>query len=108
MNNLEKRIKAAMGEIYADLLIKNAQVINVFSGEIQKTDVAVFQGMIAGFGRYKAKKTIDIRGMYLSPGLIDRHVHIASSIVLPLEFAKGVVPLGTTTVDRKSTRLNSS
>ena len=87
-----------MGEIYADLLIKNAQVINVFSGEIQKTDVAVFQGMIAGFGRYKAKKTIDIRGMYLSPGLIDGHVHIESSMVLPLEFAKGVVPLGTTTV----------
>ena len=98
MINLEKRIKAAMGEIYADLLIKNAQVINVFSGEIQKTDVAVFQGMIAGFGRYKAKKTIDIRGMYLSPGLIDGHVHIESSMVLPLEFAKGVVPLGTTTV----------
>ncbi len=87
-----------MGEIYADLLIKNAQVINVFSGEIQKTDVAIFQGMIIGFGRYKAKKVIDIRGMYLSPGLIDGHVHIESSMVLPLEFAKGVVPLGTTTV----------
>ncbi|OGW13165.1 MAG: adenine deaminase [Nitrospinae bacterium RIFCSPLOWO2_12_39_16] len=98
MINLEKRIKAAMGEIYADLLIKNAQVINVFSGEIQKTDVAVFQGMIAGFGRYKAKKTIDIRGMYLSPGLIDGHVHIESSMVLPIEFATGVAPLGTTTV----------
>ena len=98
MNNLEKRIKAAMGEIYADLLIKNAQVINVFSGEIQKTDVAVFHGMIAGFGRYKAKKTIDIRGMYLSPGLIDGHVHIESSMVLPIEFATGVAPLGTTTV----------
>ena len=98
MINLEKRIKAARGEIYADLLIKNAQVINVFSGEIQKTDVAVFQGMIVGFGRYKAKKTIDIKGMYLSPGLIDGHVHIESSLVLPLEFARGVVPLGTTTV----------
>lgn len=98
MSGLEKRIKAAMGEIYADLLIKNAQVINVFSGEIQKTDVAIFQGMIVGFGRYKAKKTIDIRGMYLSPGLIDGHVHIESSMVLPLEFAKGIVPLGTTTV----------
>ena len=98
MINLEKRIKAAMGEIYADLLIKNAQVINVFSGEIQKTDVAIFQGMIAGFGRYKAKKTIDIHGMYLAPGLIDGHVHIESSMVLPHEFAKAVVPLGTTTV----------
>ncbi|MBI3582630.1 MAG: adenine deaminase [Nitrospinae bacterium] len=96
--SLGERIKAASGEIYADLLIKNAQVINVFSGEIQKTDVAVFQGMIAGFGRYKAKKTIDVRGMYLSPGLIDGHVHIESSMVLPIEFAKGVVPLGTTTV----------
>lgn len=98
MISLGDRIKAARGEIYADLLIKNAQVINVFSGEIQKTDVAVFQGMIAGFGRYKAKKTIDIRGMYLSPGLIDGHVHIESSMVLPLEFAKGIVPLGTTIV----------
>ena len=95
MISLGERIKAAMGEVYADLLIKNVQVINVFSGEIQKTDVAVFQGMIAGFGRYKAKKTIDIRGMYLSPGLIDGHVHIESSMVLPLEFAKGVVPFFT-------------
>jgi adenine deaminase len=98
MASLEGRIKAAMGEVNADLLIKNAQVINVFSGEIQKTDVAVFDGIVAGFGKYKAKKTIDIKGMYLSPGLIDGHVHIESSMVVPSEFAKAVVPLGTTTV----------
>lgn len=97
MANLEKRIRVAMEE-GADLLIRNARVVNVFSGEIIRTDVAIFQGIIVGFGKYRAKETIDIHGMYLSPGLIDGHVHIESSMVLPSEFAKGVVPSGTTTV----------
>ncbi|MBI3814055.1 MAG: adenine deaminase [Nitrospinae bacterium] len=98
MKTLEQRIKVAKGEERADLLIKNARVVNVFSGEIIETDVAVFQGMIAGFGRYKARKTLNIRGMYLCPGFIDGHVHIESSMVLPAEFARAVVPSGTTAV----------
>jgi adenine deaminase len=98
MKTLEQRIKVAAGEERADLLIKNARVVNVFSGRIIETDVAVFQGMIAGFGRYKAGKTLNIRGMYLCPGFIDGHVHIESSMVLPAEFARAVVPSGTTAV----------
>lgn len=98
MKALEQRIKVAAGEERADLLIKNARVVNVFSGEIIETDVAVFQGIIAGFGRYKARETLNIRGMSLCPGFIDGHVHIESSMVLPSEFARAVVPSGTTAV----------
>ncbi|MEK6589919.1 MAG: adenine deaminase [Nitrospinota bacterium] len=98
MLSLDKRIKVARGEEDADLLIKNARVVNVFSGETYKTDVAVFQGMIAGLGNYRARETINIHGMYLCPGLIDGHMHMESSMALPSEFARGVVPSGTTSV----------
>src|SRR4030066_2386641 len=82
----------------ADLLIKNARVVNVFSGEIEKKDVAIFDGVVVGFGDYEAKKTIDIKGDFLCPGLIDGHVHIESSMVTLPEFARAILPHGTTTV----------
>jgi adenine deaminase len=98
MTTLKERIRIASGEGEADLLIKNGRVVNVFSGEIEKKDVAIFGGMIIGFGDYQAKEIIDVKGDFLCPGLIDGHVHIESSMVTIPEFARAVLPNGTTTV----------
>jgi len=98
MTNLGKMIKIARGDAIADLLLKNARIVNVLSGDIHEGDVAVADGMIVGFGDYEARQVIDIDGLYLSPGLIDGHIHLESTMVTPFEFAKSVVPLGTTTV----------
>lgn len=95
---LEERIRIASGEGRVDLLIKNGRVVDVFSGEIEKKDVAIFGGVIVGFGDYQARKTIDVKGDFLCPGLIDGHVHIESSMVTIPEFARSVLPNGTTTV----------
>jgi adenine deaminase len=98
MASLEERIRVALGERKADLLIKNGKVINVFSGEIEKKDVAIFDGVVVGFGDYESRKTIDVNGDFLCPGLIDSHVHIESSMVTIPEFARAVLPNGTTSV----------
>lgn len=96
---LEDIIKTAKAEVEADLVIKNANIINVFSEEIYKADVAIKDGIIAGIGSgYKGIKEIDVEGKYISPAFIDGHVHIESSMLLPSEFAKMVVPSGTTTI----------
>ena len=98
MASLEERIRVASGEGKVDLLIKNGRVVDVFSGEIEKKDVAIFGGVIVGFGDYPAREIIDVKGDFLCPGLIDGHVHIESSMVTVPEFARAVVPNGTTTV----------
>lgn len=98
MLNLERKIKVAHGEEPADLLLKNARVVNVFSGDIHLTHVAIAQGLIVGLGDYRAHKEIDLEKSYLSPGFIDGHIHLESTMVAPAEFAKVVVPRGTTTV----------
>lgn len=91
-------LAAARGEQPADLLLRNARAVNVFSGEIEETDVALHQGRIAGVGTgYTAAQTVDLHGAYLAPGLIDAHVHIESSLCLPGQFAAAVVPRGVTT-----------
>jgi len=95
---LKERIRIASGEGEADLLIKNGRVVNVFSGEIEKKEVAIFGGVVIGFGDYKAREIIDVNGDFLCPGLIDGHVHIESSMVTIPEFARAVLPNGTTTV----------
>jgi adenine deaminase len=95
---LKERIRIASGEGEADLLIKNGKVVNVFSGEIEKKDVAIFGGVIVGFGDYRAKEVIDVKGDFIGPGLVDGHVHIESSMVTLPEFARAVLPHGTTTV----------
>ena len=95
----EKLIKIAKGEEIADLVIKNANLVNVFNDEIKITDIAVYEGRIAGIGQgYKGKKEIDVNGSYVTPAFIDGHIHIESSMCLPKEFAKAVVPEGTVTV----------
>jgi len=99
MKNLEHFIKVAKGEEKAQLVLKNAKVFYSFTGEFVKSDIAVENGYIAGTGRnYKGKKEIDLSGYLITPGFIDGHIHIESSMLSPLEFAKAVVPLGTTTV----------
>jgi len=98
MATLSDAIRVASGKGKADLLIRNGRLVNVFSGQIERTDVAVWNGIIIGLGDYEARKVIDIEGSFLCPGLIDGHVHIESSMVTIPEFARAVVPHGTTTV----------
>ena len=98
VEDLKKEIDITLNKTKIDLLIKNVKLINTFSGDIYKTDIAVHNGKIAGFGEYRAKNVIDARGMFASPGFIDGHVHIESSMVKIPEFAKVVLPCGTTSV----------
>ena len=96
--DLKEIIRVADGREKADLLLKNAKVVNVFSGEIAEDHVAILKDRIVGFGKYSAHKTIDLEGKYICPGLIDGHVHIESSLLSVPEYARAVVPSGTTTV----------
>jgi len=98
MVSLKEKIRTASGDGVADLLIKNGRVVDVFSGQIERKDVAIFGGMIVGFGDYRAREMIDVRGDFLCPGLIDGHVHLESSMVTVPEFARAVLPKGTTSV----------
>jgi len=91
-------IKVASGVKEADLVLKNAMVVNVFTAEIELSDIAISDGRIAGIGQYHGLVEIDLLGAYVAPGLIDGHVHIESSMLVPHEFAKLVMPFGTTTV----------
>src|SRR5512138_3852912 len=96
--DLATLVRHARGDAPADLLLRNARVVNVFTGEIDRTNVAISRSRIIGLGEYEAAEVIDLDGAYLSPGFIDAHVHIESSMVPPGEFARAVVPRGTTTV----------
>jgi adenine deaminase len=91
-------IRVARGDAPADTVLKNARLVNVRSGEIHDADIAIYGGRIAGFGDYEAEETVDLQGRYVCPGLIDAHVHIESSMVTVPEFARAVVPRGTTGV----------
>ncbi len=94
---LGKRIAAARaGE--PDFVLKNANVVNVFTEEIIPCDVAVLQGVIIGLGEYSCAHSYDCKGAYLCPGFIDSHMHIESSMSIPSEFARIVLPFGTTSV----------
>ena len=92
-------IRVARGEIPADLVLRNTQVINTVTGSIERADVAVHGGLIAGVGRYEeAAECVDLDGDYLLPGLIDGHTHIESSMLHPARYAEAVVPRGTLTL----------
>jgi adenine deaminase len=95
---LKKIIRSAHGEDPADLLIKNARIVNVFSGQVTKSDLAIAGGHIIGFHADSAKKTVDLGGRWIAPGFIDAHVHIESAMTCITEFARTVLPHGTTTV----------
>lgn len=92
-------INVARGFEKADLVIKNANIVNVLSEEIHKADIAIVDGIIAGIGEnYSGEKEIDIQGAYVTPSFIDGHVHLESTMMLPSELAKVALPAGTTTV----------
>ncbi len=91
-------IAIARGEISASLVIKNAQIINVFTKDIDYGDLAIEDGLIIGIGKYKGEVELDYSGYYLAPGFIDGHVHIESSMLTPNNYALAVMPKGTTSV----------
>ena len=97
-SSLTDIIKSAKGQEKADLVLKNCQVVNVFSSQIIKADIAITGGVISGIGNYSGKSEIDAEGAYAIPGLIESHIHIESSFVTPEEFGRMAVPLGTTTI----------
>jgi len=96
---LAERIAAARGDREPDLVLRDAQLINVLTGEIYRTDIVVHDGYVVAFGSgYKAKQVIDVGGRYVCPGFIDAHVHIESSLCTPPEFSRTVVAGGVTSV----------
>lgn len=94
----QRIIAVAAGREKADLVLKNAKYLNVFSNEFLCGDIAVANGLIAGVGKYDGETEIDVSGKLVLPGFIDAHIHLESSMVTPAEFAKAVVAHGTTTV----------
>ena len=91
-------IDVAAGRKKADLVLKNATYVNVFSGELETNDIAVAEGLIVGLGEYEGRTEVDMTGKIVCPGFIDAHIHLESSLVSPSEFARAVIPHGTTTV----------
>ena len=92
-------IPVALGDEPARAVVRNAQIFNVFTGELDRDDIAIFQKRIAGIGDYTdALAEIDASGLIALPGFIDAHLHIESSMLVPRQFAKAVLMRGTTTV----------
>jgi adenine deaminase len=96
--DLPRRLAVARGDEPADLVIRGGSVLSVFTREWLEVDVAVADGWIAGIGDYEGRETLDASGRWVVPGLIDAHLHLESPKLLPDEFARLVLPLGTTTV----------
>ncbi len=95
---LDEKIRHAAGEEPAELLLTNLQLVDVLAGEIYPASVALAGGIVVGIGDCPARQVLDLGGAYLAPGFLDAHVHIESSLVTPAQFARAVVPRGTTTV----------
>jgi adenine deaminase len=96
--DLKEMITRATGDKEVDLLLKNARLINVFTGTIEPQAIAISQGTVVGFGEYPAQEVIDLKGKFLAPGFIDAHCHIESSMVGVREYARAVLPHGVTAV----------
>ena len=91
-------IDVAAGRKKADLVLKNATYVDVFSGELATDDIAVTEGLVVGLGTYQGVQEVDMAGKIVCPGFLDAHIHLESSLVTPAEFARAVIPHGTTTV----------
>ena len=91
-------VEVATGRKKADLVLKNATYVNVFSNELCQGDIAVAKGQIVGMGSYEGETEVDVSGKIVCPGFIDAHIHLESSLASPKEFVKAVIPHGTTTV----------
>ena len=98
LNKKLRVIAVAAGREKADLVLKNATYVNVFSNELCQGDIAVAEGLIVGMGEYSGNVEVDVGGKIVLPGFVDAHIHLESSLVSPTEFAKAVLPHGTTTV----------
>jgi len=98
MERLQRNLAIARGDQAADVVFTNARIVNVLSGEIHPGEVAVSDGDIVGMGQYEAREHIDLNGRFLLPAFIDGHVHIESSMLTVHEFARAVVPRGTSAV----------
>lgn len=96
--NKKHLIRVAQGLEPADLVLKNAEVFHVYTGEFILCDIAIADGYIAGTGSYFGIEEIDMQGRYITPGFIDAHVHIESSMLTPYQFAKAALPCGVTTI----------
>src|SRR5579862_3587818 len=98
MSGLERRLAVARGDEPADLVLRGGRVFSVFTREWLDTSLAIVDGYVAGLGDYDGTEVMDVPGRYLVPGFIDSHMHLESPKLLPDEFARLVVPLGTTAV----------
>ena len=99
IQSMQERIQAARGHIPSDLVLKKGRVVNVFSGEILDRDVAIHQGIIVGVGAgYRGKKEVDLEGRYIAPGLMDGHIHIESTMLIPSGLAPSLLVHGTTAI----------
>ncbi|MCK4733441.1 MAG: hypothetical protein KAT65_13395, partial [Methanophagales archaeon] len=85
-------VDIALGKQKADVVLKNANLMNVCSGEIYETDIAIAKGIVAGLGRYEGREEIEAKNKYAVPGLIDGHTHIEMGMLSVTEFARAVVP----------------
>ena len=95
MKKMENNIAQAFGAKKAKLVLKNARVVNVFTKETEKADVAISNGKIVGIGDYQGEKEVDLKGKYVCPGFMDGHIHIESSMVSPFEFERITIVHGT-------------
>lgn len=95
---MEKQLSVARGNTKAELVLKNANVVNVFTEMIEQCDVAICEGTIVGLGEYSGEMELNCEGQYVVPGFIDGHIHLESSMLKPVEFAKAVLSHGTTAV----------
>ncbi|MDB0441161.1 adenine deaminase [Clostridioides difficile] len=98
MSNLKKKCDVASGRDKADIVLKNGIIVNVFTEELIVGDIAIVDDTIVGIGEYSGKVEIDCSGKYLSPGFIDAHMHIESTMVMPIELSRKLLKSGTTTV----------
>ncbi len=98
MTDLGRRIAVARGDEAADLVVKGGRVLSVFTREWLDADIAVCDGYVAGLGEYEGAETLDVSGAYVVPGFVDSHMHLESTKLLVDEFARLVLPMGTTAV----------
>jgi len=100
VKEIKDLISVARGDKPADILLRNGNIINVITSEIMKeTDIAIYNGFIVGIGdNYKARETVDCKGLYLSPAFMDAHIHIESTMLMPTRFSEAVIPRGTSGV----------
>lgn len=98
IDRLKNLVRVARGLLEPDLVLKGGRVVNVLSGEIIRADVALYDGIVAGVGRYDGPTTIDAEGDYIAPGFMDAHMHPESTLLSPAELARAVLPRGTTAI----------